>query len=125
MAKKPKYEFYVVQYDINSRKIGMENVFRNWVLSDRVEEDCRKYLRQELTYDELKKEIDTSIMWQEWSRVQYEISAGDPFPKSVDELTKIDAYYQAKPNLDLITKMCIERTSEVYKPRNNKREQLW
>ena len=121
MKTYPDYEFYVVHYDINKRDIEMWNIFNNWLVGEYVFKDCKKHLRnkKEFTFEDLKESIRKTIKWQEWSRVQYEISAGDPFPRDLDELKKIDAYYQALPNIELITKMCIEKTKEFLKEKKN------
>ena len=121
MKTYPDYEFYVVRYDINKRDVEMWNIFQNWLVGEHVFKDCKKYLRnkKELSFEELKEKIRRTIMWQEWSRVEYEISVGDPFPRDMDKLKKIDAYYQALPNMELITKMCIEKTKEFLKEKKN------
>ena len=69
--------------------------------------------------DELQEEIKRTIRWQEWSRYEYECSAGPAFPKDLNELTKIDCYWQAEPNMKVITEMCIARTKEFLKEKKN------
>ncbi len=115
--KMPEFEFYVIRYDINKRDIEMWNIFNNWLLAGSVFLNCKKYLRykKDYTLENLREDIREDIMWQECSRVEYEISAGDPFPRDVSELKKVDAYWQALPNLNIITDMCIERTRKFLK----------
>lgn len=117
MEKYPSYEFYVVQYDINQRKCCMKNIFRNWLVAEEVFKVCRKHLnnKKKFPFETLQEEIRKIIMWQEWSRVEYEISVGDPFPKDINELEKVDAYWQALPNMSLITEMCVKKTKEFLK----------
>ena len=122
----PKYEFYVVCQKMN-RPVGKEgyverfNIFQNWLVSEGVFKACKKHLRnkKKFTFEELQKEIDGIISWQEWSRYEYECSAGPAFPRSLDELKKIDCYWQAEPNMKVITEMCIKRTKEFLKEKKN------
>lgn len=117
----PRYEFYVIRYDLNKKECEMWNIFNNWLVSESVFKDCKKYLRNKnkFSFKELKEEIRKTIMWQEWSRVEYEISVGDPFPRDTDQFKKVDCYWQALPNIELITEMCIKKTKEYLK---NKRK---
>ena len=112
----PKFEFYVLHYDPNARKIEMWNIFNNHMVYNDTLAAAEKYAASKISYDELRKEIDNTIKWQEWSRYQYEISAGPVFVTDPEkQLTKVDAYYQAHANIDLITKMVIDRMfDEVY-----------
>ena len=124
----PKYEFYVVCQKMN-RPVGKEgyverfNIFQNWLVAEGVFKACKKHLRnkKKFTFEELQKEIDGIISWQEWSRYEYECSVGPAFPDSLDELKKIDCYWQAEPNMKVITEMCIKRTKEFLKEKKNER----
>jgi hypothetical protein len=40
-----KFEFYVLNYNFNAKKVETFNIFRNWSLSEAVEKEVRKYLR--------------------------------------------------------------------------------
>ena len=117
----PNYEFYVINYDLNKRNVGMWNIFNNWVVSVEVFKQCKKHLRnrKKFTFEELQEEVRKIIMWQEWSRVEYEISVGKPFLDNVNELKKVDAYWQAEPNMKVITEMCIKRTKEFLRSVEN------
>ena len=121
----PNYEFYVVCQKMN-RPIDKDyverfNIFQNWLVSENTFKACKKHLRnkKKFTFEELQEEIRQIIMWQEWSRYEYECSAGPAFPRSLDELKKIDCYWQAEPNMKVITEMCIKRTREFLKERKN------
>ncbi len=123
----PNYEFYVVCQKMN-RPVGKDyverfNIFQNWLVSEGVFKVCKKHLRnkKKFTFEELQEEIKRIIRWQEWSRYEYECSAGPAFPHSLDELKKIDCYRQAEPNMKVITEMCITRTREFLKENKNDR----
>jgi len=121
----PNYEFYVVCQKMN-RPVGKDyverfNIFQNWLVSEGVFKACKKHLRnkKKFTFEELQEEIKCIIRWQEWSRYEYECTAGPAFPDSLDELKKIDCYWQAEPNMKVITEMCIKRTREFLKEKKN------
>ena len=114
----PNYEFYVINEDFNTREIEMFNIFRNWLVSEDVFKYCKKHLRnkKKYTFEQLQEDIRRTIHWQEWSRCEYEVVVGSLFMKDYEkELKKIDCYWQAEPNMRLITEMCINRTNEFLK----------
>lgn len=117
-----RFEFYVLNYDTNRKKVFMFNIFNNIRVQECTEKAIKKYLRspKKFTYtpynknketlygfDALVKEIDSIIKWQEWSRVQYEISVGDAFEDDCNKLEKWDCYQQAQPNMEIITREVI------------------
>ncbi len=114
MDNYPNYEFYVLNYDFNARKVVNFNIFQNFQVSANVTDAIRKYLHMEMKdgLNELREEIRKIIAWQEWGRRQYEISVGDAFETNCDKLEKWDCYKQALPNINLITDMCINRYLE-------------
>lgn len=113
----PNFEFYVLNYDFNSKKVINYNIFYNCYVYDYALKLTRKHLRnkKKFTYEEYKKELLSIIMWQEWSRREYEISVGDAFETNLDRFEKIDCYEQAKPNIDVIAQMCIKRYKDYIK----------
>lgn len=120
--KEPNFEFYVVNYDFNKRKCEMFNIFRNIHVYDECLKAVKKHLRnkKKFPFEDFVEEVRKTIMWQEWSRVEYECSVGDPFPDSLDKLQKVDCYWQALPNIKLIAEMLILRYKEF--ERGNKNE---
>lgn len=124
MIETPNYEFYVIHYNMNKRECEMWNIFNNWVLSEDVFTACKKHLRhsKDFSFEDLKEWIRKSIHWQEWSRVEYEISVGDPFPEDTDKFKKVDAYWQALPNIELITSMCIKKTRDFLREKKKEKE---
>ena len=124
MKKYPNYEFYVLrQYMNHPCPAGAErfNIFQNWLVSEEVFKCCKKHLRnkKKFPFEELQEEIRKIIHWQEWSRFEYECSVGPAFPDDLKELKKIDCYWQAEPNMKVITEMCIARTKEFLKENKN------
>lgn len=123
----PNYEFYVVNQKmnrpVNGDYVEMFNIFENWLISEDVFKLCKKHLRnkKKFPFEELQEEIRKTIMWQEWSRYEYECSVGPAFPDDLAELKKIDCYWQAEPNMKVITEMCIKRTREFLKEKKNDR----
>lgn len=122
----PDYEFYVIRQKMNRPVEGAYierfNIFRNWLVSENVFKACKKHLRnkKKFTYEELKEEIRKTIMWQEWSRTEYECSVGPAFCDDLKYLKKIDCYWQAEPNIEIITDMCLKRTKEYLKVKKTK-----
>lgn len=107
MNKEAKLEFYVLRYDFNAKKIVNFNIFNNYRLYEAAVEEAQKLIRGEIDFAEFKEELRKDIMWQEWSRFEYEISVGRPFEENCENLEKWDCYAQALPNLDLIAGMVV------------------
>lgn len=126
-----KFEFYVLNYDFNGKKVENFNIFNNISLNDAVEKEVRKYLRLSKKYcyvgehsyiygfDGLCKAIKTLIMWQEWSRREYEISVGDAFEDDLSKFEKWDCYKQCVPNIPMITREVIWQYKQQLKEKNN------
>ena len=119
-----QFEFYVLNYDINKKKVINYNIFNNINVQEWTEKAVRKYLRapkkykhivqyenkfldrEEITiygFDALVKEIDSIIAWQERGRREYECGVGDAFETDCEKLEKWDCYRRAKPNMKMIT----------------------
>ena len=91
----PKFEFYVLNYDSNAKKIIPFNIFNNSTVYNRTLSAVKKYCRSPKNYSYTKiacrsgndekiysfegfcKELESIIMYEEWGRIQYEILAGD------------------------------------------------
>ena len=124
-----QFEFYVLNYDCNKKKVINYNIFNNIRVQEWTEKAVRKYLREpnkfkyesffnkEVIYgfDALVREIDGIIKWGEWSKREYEISVGDAFTTDCDKLEKWDCYGQAKPNMKMITYEVIRQCKEQKK----------
>ena len=82
-----QFEYFVLNYDCNAKKIVPFNIFRNIHVQEWTEKAVRKYLRspKNFTYKSFDgkeilhgfgafvKELDGIIKWQEWSRCGYEM----------------------------------------------------
>ena len=124
-----QFEFYVLNYDCNAKKIVPFNIFRNIHVQECTEKAVRKYLRspKNFTYksfdgkeilhgfDALVREIDGIIAWQEHWRREYEISVGDLFETDCNKLEKWDTYSQTKPNMAIIAHEVIRQYKEQLK----------
>lgn len=125
MNNYPNYEFYVVRQKmnkpVNGSYVEMFNIFENLLVSENVFKACKKHLRnkKKFTFDELQEEIKSTIRWQECSRYEYECSVGPAFADSLDKYEKIDCYWQAEPNMKVITEMCVTRTKEFLLRKEN------
>lgn len=125
-----QFEYYVLNYNSNKKKIEPFNIFRNCYVQECIEKAIKKYLRSPKNYkyekygeetlygfDALCKEIDRTIAWQEWGRCEYEIAVGSIFEK--DCLEKWDCYMQAKSNIPMIVRECIYQYKQQRKGENN------
>ena len=131
-----QFEYYVLNYNSNTKKIEPFNIFRNCYVQEYTEKAVRKYLRSPKNYkyvvqhkndflgreeiavygfDALVKEIDSIIAWQERGRREYECSVGDAFTTDCNKLEKWDCYMQAKPNIPMIARECIYQYKEQRK----------
>ena len=131
-----QFEFYVLNYDFNKRKVVNYNIFNNIRVQEWTEKEVRKYLRAPKKYkhivqyenkflgreeiaiygfDALVEEIDSIIKWCEWSKREYEISVGDAFETDINKLEKWDTYSQAHPNAEIIAHTVIRQYKEQLK----------
>ena len=121
-----QFEYYVLNYDCNAKKIVPFNIFRNIHVQEWTEKAVRKYLRSPKNFiyksfdgkeilhgfDAFVKELDGIIKWQEWSRREYEVSVGDAFEDDCEKLEKWDCYEQAHMNIEIITREVIRQYKE-------------
>ena len=131
-----QFEYYVLNYDFNKKKVVNYNIFNNIRVQEWTEKEVRKYLRAPKKYkhivqyenkflgreeiavygfDALVKEIDSIIKWCEWSKREYEISVGDAFETDINKLEKWDTYSQAHPNAEIIAYTVIRQYKEQLK----------
>ena len=124
-----QFEYYVLNYDCNAKKIVPFNIFRNIHVQEWTEKAVRKYLRspKNFTYksfdgkeilhgfDAFVKELDGIVAWQEHWRSEYEISVGDLFETDCNKLEKWDCYGQAHMNMEMIAREVIRQYKEQKK----------
>ena len=127
-----QFEYYVLNYDCNAKKIVPFNIFRNILVQEWAEKAVRKYLHspKNFTYksfdgkeilhgfDAFVKELDGIIKWQEWSKRQYEVSVGDAFETDCEKLEKWDCYGQAHMNMEMIAHEVIRQYKEQKKAKD-------
>ena len=116
-----QFEYYVLNYDCNAKKIVPFNIFRNILVQEWTEKAVKKFIRspKNFTYksfdgkeilhgfDAFVKELDGIIAWQEHWRREYEVSVGDAFEDDCEKLEKWDCYEQAHMNIEMITREVI------------------
>ena len=104
-----QFEYYVLNYDTNKKKVVNYNIFNNISVQEWTEKEVRKYLRAPKKYkhivqyenkflgreeiaiygfDALVKEIDSIIAWQERGRREYEVSVGDAFITEIRDIVR-------------------------------------
>ena len=131
-----QFEFYVLNYDCNRKKVINYNIFNNINVQEWTEKAVKKYLRspkkfkhivqyenkflgkEEIAlygFEAFVEEINRTIAWQEYGRREYEVSVGDAFETDIDKLEKWDTYSQAKPNTTIIAHEVIRQYKEQLK----------
>ena len=119
------FEYYVLNYNNNKHCVENFNIFNNIHVQEEVEKAVKRYLRSPSKYtyyhttlkgfDALCDEIRSIIQWQEWSRVQYEISVGDAFETDINKFEKWDCYAQCEPNIPIIAREVIYQYKQQIK----------
>lgn len=125
-----QFEFYVLNYDWNVKQAFMYNIFNNIRVQEASEKAVKKYLRnpKEFSYRAFLKdeptlygfeafvmELKSIIAWQEMSRCEYEIGVANAFETDINKLEKIDCYYQACANIEIIAHEVIRQYKEQKK----------
>ena len=89
----PKFEFYVLNYDSNAKKVINYNIFNNCIVYKETLEEVEKYCKNPNKYcysDNISRDdsyvygfkafylaLSRIIKYEEWSRREYEIFVGD------------------------------------------------
>lgn len=98
---KEKNKFYVIIENVNTREFEPYDILpylsRTW--------DNLKPKQKEEAKKDIKKWVDSKLMYQYWSRCEYEFQLLSWPEGKNDKPVKVDIYWQAKPNLDLITRL--------------------
>jgi len=132
---KPKFEFYVLNYDPNAKKVINYNIFNNSIVYEETLKEIKKYCNNLDKYyyvihlsngDSFSygfkgfcEALSRIIKHQEWSRREYEIFVGDAFEDDIRKLEKWDCWYQAAPNIKIIAYEVIRAYEEWLKSDNN------
>ncbi len=122
-----QFKFYVLNYNINAKKVENFNIFANITLNNITEKEVKKYLRAPSKYEikvdkttftgfkAFSKTLENNIRWQEWARCEYEISVGSLFEKDINKFEKWDCFKQALPNIDIIAREVIYQYKQFVK----------
>ena len=105
--KEYDFHFYALNYNFNGKKVEFYNVFNNIHVYDYTVKAVKDYWKGKYTLEEFINELDHIIMWQEWSRAEYEIMVGDLFEKDQNKFERTDCYQQAHANIGLIAQQVI------------------
>lgn len=128
-----RFEYYVINYDWNKKKVELFNIFNNINIQEWSEQAVKKYLRSPKNFkkyvwnsqdkqdkyiygwDAFVAEINSILMHELWSRRQYEISVGDAFETDIEKYEKWDCYDQCKNNIQTIAHDIIRQYKEQKK----------
>ena len=128
-----QFEYYVLNYNHNKRKVEPFNIFCNVWVQKLTEKEVKKYLRSPKNYkyesffdekdiiygfDGLVRRIDSIIGGEEWGRFEYELSCGYAFGTDCSKLQKVDTYTQAHMNIEMIVREVIRQ----YKQQNKEKD---
>ena len=105
--KKLNFEYYVLNQGLNRKEIKPFNIFGNTRVLENTNELCVRYKREKMSFSDFTEELRQIIMWQEWSRCEYEIAVKGWLDRD-DTWQKIDCYEQALPNIKIIAKYVLE-----------------
>ena len=98
-----QFEYYVLNYDINKKKVIPYNIFRNIHVQECTEREIRKYIRSPNNYkydsffkdeeavygfDGLCKRFEQILRHEEWSRCEYEIAVGGIFITELSDIVR-------------------------------------
>ena len=98
-----QFEYYVLNYNPNTKKIEPFNIFRNCYVQEYTEKAVRKYLRSPKNYkydsffkdeesvygfDGLCKRFEQILRHEEWSRCEYEIAVGGIFITELSDIVR-------------------------------------
>ena len=137
-----KLKFYVLNYDFNTKKVIMYNIFDNSSILNSILKEIPKYLESPKDYthsinpisitgkpktlkgfEAFCEELRSTIAWKERGRFEYEISVGYACEKDVNNLEKWDCYKQAEPNIAAIAREILyQYQSQVPKKRKPRKK---
>lgn len=98
-----QFEYYVLNYNPNAKKIEPFNIFRNCYVQEYTEKAIKKYLRNPKNYkydsffkdeesvygfDGLCKRFEQILRHEEWSRCEYEIAVGGIFITELSDIVR-------------------------------------
>lgn len=105
MMNKIKLEYNVLKYDWNTKDVVPVNILK-YVDVDDLKKRIKK--REIVTREDLSKYVDRELRYYCWGRAECEILITD-LSGDINRAKKIDMYYQAKINFDLIIDYIIKK----------------
>ena len=102
---KIKNPFYVILYEVNSRKFEKYDVMP-YLVRCYQESKKKKYIACPTTFEEFKKFVEDNSKYMYWARCEYEVILSDWPCKTLEE--KIDVHWQIMNNHDLVTRLLME-----------------
>lgn len=124
------FQYYVLNYNHNKKKVEPFNVFNNVWVQKLTEREIKKYLRSPKNYkyesffgekeiiygfDGLVKKMDGIIAGEEWGRCEYEIGVCEKFETDCSKIQATDCYEQCKPNMAMIAREAIYQYKQQIK----------
>lgn len=91
-------EWYVLNYDVNKRKIYNFNIFNHWKFCEDVDRLLAEF-NADGDFNKFRSSLDLELKYYFMYRREYEISVGDAFEENLDRYEKYDVYSQLYPNL--------------------------
>ena len=107
-----RFEWYVLNEDRycsdnTEGKIRPWNIFNNHRVNEDTKRLCDRYKRMHMTFNDFCEALRRIVMYEEWSRCEYEIMVGGLFDKEGD-YKKIDCYSQVLPNLRILARYVLD-----------------
>ena len=99
-------QYYVLGYDFNKKQVYRANIFNNIYVYSSTVELIEKYLKDR-DFEAFHKDLINIVKYEMMSRFQYEISVGEPFPKDLQSMEKLDFFYQFELNSYQVAKYIV------------------
>lgn len=107
--KNVKLEWYILQYDSNTNKPIIKNIFNDSFpqeVAKKIKKGKKDNWNPVYNYETFKEWIKNDLMYYYWSKTEAEIYIADWYSS---EKHKIDGWFQIEPNLDNICEMIINK----------------
>lgn len=109
--KNVNLKWYALIWNNNTKKLERHNILHSYLVEDIHKKILRKKIKSR---DELKEYMRSYLMYHYWSKCEYELYVGYHCSK-MEELQKIDVWYQLEMNLDRIVDYIIKEMRIVFK----------
>ena len=98
-----KMEWIAFRWDFNLDQICWFNIFECGYFYNSI---IKLLTKEELSYEEFSKEVKSELLFQYWSKCEYEVVVRDLILNHNEK--KIDVYDQVNPNLDKLVDYIIK-----------------